>query len=132
MNLIPSFNARQLSDITNVIAQKVDRGIKEEGFYIIAVWFSDIANELRKANCPPNGYHTFIKTDYGDKNLLEHTKKIWDKGLVPIEIVQKQGAVFYALPKKAIDKKTVRLYEIMNAEEEIPSIEDFARVIFFS
>ena len=128
VRFVPVLDIKTLTDITNCIAQEVDRKTDMQiGFYQISVWFSDIANKLRHANCPPNGYSIFTKTvlDFGHPSLHAHAMKIWEKGLVPIEIVQSTGAVYYAIPKSVVNEKKVRNYIILCAETDIPNIEDF-------
>lgn len=129
--LVLKLDVEILLDITNCIVQLVDENnVPKTEFYQISIWFPDIANKLRNANCPANGYHTFIKTkdDFGNASLCAHATIIWENELVPIEIVQSTGAIYYSIPKSVIDNNTVRNYIILNAETEIPNVEDFKRI----
>ena len=100
--------------------------VKDE-FYVISIWFPNIANKYFNSNTQANEYMIRIKyeNNYTKKNLRDMAKKIHNNGLVPIEIIQDSGAYFYAIPKIFIETKNLRTTIILPAEHSIPQIKDF-------
>lgn len=94
--------------------------------FVITVWFPDIANKILKSKTPANGYCIYRKqlVDYTVKSIIEQCEKIWNAGLIPIKIVQKEGAILYALPKEEVFSGMLTV-PMQLAEESVPSIESF-------
>ena len=101
--------------------------LPQDKFYVISVWYPNIANKFFNSNTQPNSYMIIIKYEdnYTQKNNLDHAQQIYNQKLIPIEIVQDIASYFYAIPKIFIETKNLRTVLILPAEHSIPSIEDF-------
>lgn len=100
----------------------------DNSFYVISVWFYDVANKYFNSNTKPNSYFIITKQEqnYTQANTLNIAKNIWNAGLVPIEIIQNSGAYFYALPKFFIETPMfMRTTCILPAEYSVPKMEYF-------
>ena len=124
----PSFET--LQEIHNCLVQQANSTNAPKEFFIIQVWFPEAVRNTLKANVPDGQYHIRYKTEekFGNQYLLEHSKKIWNNNLVPIELIQSYGGLFYALPRKAVLDKNFKHIFILSAEETIPTVEDFEDV----
>lgn len=125
--LVPSLSEERFNGIMSCIEQNAKCGSFETTKpTVITVWFPDIANKILKSKTPANGYCIYRKrvVDYTVKSIIEQCEKIWNAGLFPIEIVQKEGAILYALPKEEVFSGMLTV-SMQLAEESIPSIESF-------
>jgi hypothetical protein len=129
-NIVPVFSERQLIDILSCVQQNIRTGFTVDTTtpFTITVWFPDIANILLKSNTPNGAFCVRQKklTDYSHPDLIIHIKNIWNNSLIPIEIIQKDGAIFYALPKTTVLSNFFpAMIRLLPAEENIPTIDDF-------
>ena len=101
--------------------------LSKDKFYVISVWYPNIANKFFNSNTQPNEYMIRIKYEenYTQKNLIAHAKQIYNRDLIPIEIIQDSGAYFYAIPKIFIETKNLRSTIILPAEHSIPLVKHF-------
>lgn len=126
LNLKPDY--QKFSDIISCIEQKI-RDTKKfpKTFFVISVWFPDVANKYLKSNTPDDGFCIIYKLEenYTMQDIVDHAKKIWEAGFIPVEIVQNTGGVFYATPRLPILQKTGEEIALIDAEYDIPTLDDF-------
>lgn len=127
--LVKSLSESQFFGIMDCIAYFCSYSHKEEeykNFFVISIWFPDVANKRFNSNTPPNGYliKPRFEENFTSEKLLSHAKKIWSKGLIPIEVVKNDGASFYAIVKSEYYNGIV-ISPMLNAESIIPKVEDF-------
>jgi len=115
---VPQLDLLQRHNILSCVRQRVRDGNLPNEFFVISVWFSDIANRLLKSNTPSNGYCVMVKKEdgYTKPDIIAHAKKIWDLGYVPVEVVQKEGAIFWALPRQNVMANDLNEEELIYAE----------------
>jgi hypothetical protein len=127
-NVVKILDESELYNIMSCLEQFVIKTeLPKDEFYVISIWYPNIANEYFNSNTQSNSYMIIPKyeNNFTQKNIVEHAKKIYDAGLIPIEIVQDTGAYFYSIPKIFIENKDLRSCVILPAEHLIPLLDDF-------
>ncbi len=124
---IYSLSINDQEDIMSCIAQHINKRQQPNEFHAISVWYPDVANMYFNSNTPDGAFLIKYKyeSNYTIPEIIEHAKKIWDAGLMPIEIVQNTGAYFFALPRDAVMDKNISHLMMLKAEHDIPSLNDF-------
>jgi len=119
---VPVLTRHQQADILSVVQQNLRRYPLTNNIVSVSVWFPDIANAMLNSNTPANGYYVFQKSiqKYTMPDIIAKIKEIWDEELLPIEVVQAEGAYFYAIPLNDYNVTTM-----LPAEQHIPSLDDF-------
>lgn len=120
-------NLFELLDIMSCLRQHLKSTELPKEPFVITIWYSDIANKYLKSNTPSNSYAIYNKNinKYTHPDIIKKAKDIWNSELVPIEVIQMEYGLFYALPKKAIFEKNIKNMLLLEAEESIPKLNDF-------
>lgn len=127
-NLVQILTDGVLYNIMSCLEQFVIKTVlPKDKFYVISIWYPNIANQYFNSNTQQGSYFIIPKYEdnYTKKDIIEHAKKIFNVGLIPIEIVQDTGSYFYSIPKFFIESKNLWTCVILPAEHSIPSVEDF-------
>ncbi len=109
---------RILSCVKQYTKDVGDRDISK--FFVVSVWYPDIANRLRNAGCPPNGFHVFIKERFSDPEVRQQALEIWTEGDVPIEVVREEGCCFVSIPKQVYMQEYERVQKGKAESQESP------------
>lgn len=96
-------------------------------FQSIMVIYADAARRLFDVDIQDGQYHIIKKREcnFGSKIILEYAQKIWNKGLVPIEITRTNGSLFYAITQKVFFEKKIEEGFMMYVGERIPELGEF-------
>jgi hypothetical protein len=88
----------------------------ENGIYIIAVFFPDMADKILNHYVEEGQLCVAPKEIFQYANLENraHVQKIWDSGYVPIEIMKNGCGIFFGIAKASIESCQ---YEYMELEE---------------
>lgn len=127
-NFVKLLDKDELLQMMSCLEQFVlTTSLPKDQFYVISIWYADIANCFFQSNTQPGSYMIMIKyeNNYTKPNIVNHAKEIYHMNLIPIEIVQCTGAYFYAIPKVFIETKQLRTTMLLPAEHSIPTIESF-------
>ena len=119
--LFRPLSPKKHSGIENCLKQFCNNTREERtklDFYGILVCFPQDANNMFNSNTPKNGYYIRTKKEenFVSSNILEHAKKIWTAGFIPVEVTHDGISSFFA----AIE--TTERVLIMPSEDEIPSV----------
>jgi hypothetical protein len=133
--LVKNLTVDQFFGIMDCVDHFCSYSFNEEiykNFFTISIWFPDIANKKFNSNTPPNGFliKPRIEENYTSEKLLSHAKKIWDKGLIPVEVVKTDGASYFAVIKSEYYSGKIDS-PMLNAETTIPSVKDFETQSYF-
>lgn len=131
-NFVKLLDENELLKIMSCLEQFVlITSLPKNQFYVISIWYADIANRFFQSNTQPGSYVIIIKyeNNYTKPNIVNHAKNIYNRNLIPIEIIQCTGAYFYAIPKVCIETKQLRMTLLLPAEHSIPKIESFFNLI---
>ncbi len=99
---VPELNEDQLDDILSCVHQALrEYKMESDTFFVIKVWFPDAAQTYLNTQCPPGNFHIrrCTEANYKTQAIINHAKRIWNKGLIPVEILQMEGALFYGIDK---------------------------------
>lgn len=116
---VKSINDITLYDINTCVAQWTDSQKPDtDEFYVICVWFAEPARRILKRQCADGSYVIFPKQkhQYRMPDIIEKAIDIWEKGYVPIEVIQSEGCLFYGIPKSVIKQRTVRTHSMILME----------------
>ena len=71
-------------------------------FFVVSVWFADVYNDHYKTDYVPGSFTVIIRRDenFGNADNLRKAHRIWDSGMIPIEVVQMEGGIFFGIPRK--------------------------------
>lgn len=111
--IVREIDEETLYAINTCIAQLVDNDKPDvDEFYVINVWFPEPSRRILRRECKDGTFTLFVKLKqhYTIPDIIEKAQDIWDKGYVPIEIVQSEGCLFYGIPKSVIRQRTVRTH----------------------
>jgi len=122
-----SITADEIDNIKSCIGQFIENNFVENECSVINVFDKSAANKYLKTLID-DGTYTVMKKNvnqYKDRSIVNRIRKIWAEGLYPIEIIIGDNGFFFAVPQEAIFMRIVESYEMLEAEEKIPSLDDF-------
>jgi len=122
-----TFSQEELSDIRSCIGQYIEPLTIENICAVISVFDKDASSKYLKTKTKPGTYTVAKRSmaQYSDQTIIRHIRNIWAVGLYPIEIIKEDQEFFFAVPQEAIFFRIIDSYPMLEAEENIPSIDDF-------
>lgn len=99
----------------------------DQNFQSIMVIYADAARKVFGVQIEEGQYHFIRKREqnFASEDVLKYAKKIWEKGLIPIEITRENGSLFYAIPQKNFFQKNIDNVKMIYVGREIPDITEF-------
>lgn len=104
-----SLNDKEILEIMDVLDQNISERESFDRPHNIMVWFSEAANRNFNLNIPKDCYYVYHRTlRQMSKKAKDLVKDLWDRGLVLIEIIKRDGdGLKYVLPRNSVVRKNL-------------------------
>lgn len=104
-----------------------ENNFRFDEFFVISVWYPDMANLYLKSETKSNEFAVLNKFDYNynDVNNINKAHKIWNNNLIPVEIMKDNQGFFFCFPKSNIESFDFEIWKLLPAEYSIPKVSDF-------
>jgi hypothetical protein len=115
-----SLSVDEIFDIMSVLKQDIKGRPSMTTPHKIMVWFSEAANKHLKSGTPKGSYCVMVRPiAVCSEKCQEFVEKLWDRGLVTIEIVRNDGScAYFSLPRDDVIARNIEKVTIRAAGED--------------